>query len=173
MSLFPNDDILSKSHLFPQRMYWTTRSTHYYIRFCPNILRFILRRMVSAIQIINAMSSGKSLLVFDLIAAKGGDRKSIINSLGLSPKQYNSSISALRKSGLVEKIHGKYCLTSFGEVIHEARQLIESGIKDYWQLKAIDAIWTELPQKERSETIEILIDNQQIRGLLFRSVRPR
>ena len=119
--------------------------------------------MVSAIQIINALSSGKSLVVFDLIAVEGGDKKSIINSLGPSPKQYNSAISALRKSGL----------TSFGEVIHEGRQLIKSGIKDYWQLKAIDAIWTELPQKERSETIEILIDNQQIRGLLFRSVRPR
>jgi hypothetical protein len=112
-------------------------------------------------------------LYWSLIAAKGGERKSIINSLGLSPKQYHSSISVLRKSGLVKKIHGKYGLTSFGEVIHEARQLIESGIRDYRQLKAIDAIWTELPQKERSETIEILIDNQQIRGLLFRSVRPR
>ncbi|MDQ6669105.1 MAG: hypothetical protein M3Y53_12900 [Thermoproteota archaeon] len=129
--------------------------------------------MVSAIQIINALSSGKSLLVFDLIAAKGGDRESITNSLRLSPKQYHSRISALRKCGLIGKIDGKYGLTSFGEVIHEARQLIESGVKDYWQLKAIDAIWIELPQKERNETIDVLIDNQQIRGLLFRSDRPR
>ena len=79
----------------------------------------------------------------------------------------------MRKSGLVEKINGKYILTSFGEVVHEARQLIESGVREYWQLKAIDAIWTELPQKERNETIEVLIDDQEIRGLLFRSVRPR
>ena len=83
--------------------------------------------MVSAIQIINALSSGKSLVVFDLIAVEGGDKKSIINSLGLSPKQYNSAISALRKSGLVEKIHGKYGLTSFGEVIHEARRANRIG----------------------------------------------
>ncbi|MFZ0896285.1 MAG: hypothetical protein WAZ77_17435 [Candidatus Nitrosopolaris sp.] len=41
----------------------------------------------------------------------------------------------MRKSGLVEKIHGKYGLTSFGEVINDARQLIESGIRDYWQLE--------------------------------------
>jgi predicted transcriptional regulator len=121
--------------------------------------------MVSAIQIINAMSSGKSLLVFDLIAAKGGDRKSIINSLRLSPKQYNSAISTLRKSGLVEKINGSYNITLFGEVA------AESGVKDYWQLKAIDAIWIELPQKERNETIEILIDNQDQR-ITTRSVRP-
>lgn len=78
----------------------------------------------------------------------------------------------MRKSGLVEKINGRYIITLFGEVVHEARQLIESGVKDYWQLKAIDAIWRELPKKERDETIEVLIDNQQIRGLLFRSTRP-
>jgi predicted transcriptional regulator len=129
--------------------------------------------MVSAIQIINALSGGKSLLVFDLIAVKGGDRKSIINSLRLSPKQYHSRISALRKYGLVEKINGKYILTSFGEVVHEARQLIESGVKEYWQLKAIDAIRFELPKKERNETIEVLIGDQAIRELLFRSARLR
>jgi len=102
--------------------------------------------MVSAIQIINALSSGKSLVVFDLISVEGGDKKSIIDSLRLSHKQYNSAISTLRKSGLVEK--------------------------DYWQLKAIDAIRRELRKKERDETIEVLIDNQQIRGSLFRSTRP-
>ena len=90
--------------------------------------------MVSAIQIINALFSGKSLAVFDLIAVEGGDKKSIIESLRLSPKQYNSAISTLRKYGLVEKINGRYIITFFGEVVHEARQLIESGVKDYWQL---------------------------------------
>jgi predicted transcriptional regulator len=128
--------------------------------------------MVSAIQIINALSTGKSLPVFDLIAVKGGDRKSIIYSLRISPKQCNSAISFLRRSGLVEKIKGKYILTSFGQVVHGARQLIESGVRDYWQLKAIDAIWFELPKKERNETIEALIGDQEIRELLFRSTRP-
>ena len=128
--------------------------------------------MFSAIQIINALSSGNSLVVFDLIAVEGGDKKSIINSLRLSPKQYNSAISALRKSGLVEKINGKYIITSFGEVVQKARQLIETGVREYWQLKAIDAIWLELPKKERNETIEAVICDQEIRELLFRSARP-
>jgi predicted transcriptional regulator len=96
--------------------------------------------MVSAIKVINALSSGKSLVVFDLIAVEGGDRKSIIKSLRLSPRQYNSAIYTLRKSGLVEKINGRYIITLFGEVVHEARQLIETGVREYWQLKAIDAI---------------------------------
>jgi predicted transcriptional regulator len=128
--------------------------------------------MVSAIQIINALFSGKSLVVFDLIAVEGGNKKSIINRVRLSPKQYNSAISALRKSGLVENNSGKYIITSFGEVVHEARQLIETGVREYWQLKMIDAIWLELPKKERNETIEALICDLEIRELLFRSARP-
>ena len=127
--------------------------------------------MVSATQVINALSIGKSLVVFDLIAVEGGDRKSIINSLRLTPKQYHSRISALRKSGLVEKINGTYFLTSFGEVVHEARQLIESAIMDYWKFKAIDVIWFELPKKERNKIIEVLIDSQEIRELLSRDTR--
>jgi hypothetical protein len=109
-------------------------------------------QMVSETQIINALFQEKSFVVFDLIAVEGGDRR-IINSLGLTPKQYHLRISALRKSGLVEKINEKYFLTSFGKVVHEARQLIESAIKDYWKFKAIDAIWFELPKKERNKII--------------------
>jgi hypothetical protein len=128
-------------------------------------------QMVSEPQVINALFNEKFFVVFDLIAIEGGDRKSIINSLGLTPKQYHSRISALRKSGLAEKINQKYFLTSFGKVVHTARQLIESAIKDYWKFKAIDAIWFELPKKERNKIIESLIDNQEIRELLFRSTR--
>jgi predicted transcriptional regulator len=129
-------------------------------------------QMVSETQVINALFQEKFFVVFDLIAIEGGDRKRIINSLGLTPKQYHSRISALRKSGLVEKINEKYFLTSFGKVVHEARQLIESAIKDYWKFKAIDAIWFELPKKERNKIIDSLIDNEDIRELLFRSTRP-
>jgi len=59
--------------------------------------------MVSETQVINALFQEKFFVVFDLIAVEGGDRKRIINSLGLTPKQYHSRISALRKSGLVQK----------------------------------------------------------------------
>ena len=51
-------------------------------------------------------------------------------------------------------------------------ELIETGVREYWQLKAIDAIWFELPKKERNETIEAVIGDQAIRELLFRSARP-
>jgi predicted transcriptional regulator len=128
--------------------------------------------MVSEPQVINALFNEKFFVVFDLIAIEGGDRKRIINSLGLTPKQYHSRISALRKSSLVEKINEKYFLTSFGKVVHEARQLIGSGVDDYWKLNAIDAIRHEIPEKRHNEIVESLIDNQEIRELLFRNVPP-
>jgi predicted transcriptional regulator len=128
--------------------------------------------MVSETQVINAFSNEKSLVLFDLIAFEGGDRENIINRLSITRKQYHSRISALRKSGLVEKTNGKYFLTSFGKVVHEGRQLIGSGVKDYWKLNAIDAIHHEIPEKRHNEIVESLIDNQEIRELLFRNVPP-
>ena len=104
--------------------------------------------MVSETQVINALCHEKSLVLFDLIAVEGRDRETIINRLSLTRMQYHSRNSALRKSGLVEKINGKYFLTSFGKVIHEARLLIESAIKDYWKLNAIDVIQHEIPEKK-------------------------
>ena len=49
-----------------------------------------------------------------------------------------------------------------------ARATAETGIL---QLKAIDDVWRELPKKERDNTIEALIGDQEIRRLLFRRVR--
>ena len=128
--------------------------------------------MVSETQVINALSNEKSLVLFDLIAFEGGDRENIINCLNITRKQYHSRISALRKSGLVEKTNGTYFLTSFGKVVHQARQLIGSGVKDYWKLNAIDAIQHEIPEKRHNEIVESLIDNQEIRELLSRTVPP-
>jgi hypothetical protein len=128
--------------------------------------------MISETQVIYALSNEKSLVLFDLIAFEGGDRENIINCLSITRKQYHSRISALRRSGLVEKTNGTYFLTSFGKVVHQARQLIGSGVKVYWKLNAIDAIQHEIPEKRHNEIVESLIDNQEIRELLSRNVPP-
>ena len=124
--------------------------------------------MVSETQVLNALSNDKSLALFDAIALEGGDSQNIMKRSKLTSKQYYLRISALVKSGLVEKRNGKYYLTSFGEVALEARQLIGSGIKDYWKLKAINSIGLELPRQERNQIIEALIDKQEIKELLLR-----
>ncbi len=124
--------------------------------------------MVSEAQVLNALSNDKSLTLFDAIALEGGDSQNIMKRSKLNRKEYYSRISALIKSGLAEKRNGKYYLTSLGEVALEARQLIGSAIKDYWRLKAIDSIGLELPQQERNQVIEALIDKKEIKELLIR-----
>ena len=118
--------------------------------------------MVSEAQVLNALSNDKSLALFDAISLEGGDSQNIMKRSKINRKGYYSRISALVKSGLVEKRNGKYYLTSFGEVALEARQLIGSSIKDYWKLKVINSIGLELPRQERNQIIEALIDKQEI-----------
>jgi predicted transcriptional regulator len=113
------------------------------------------------------LSHDKSLAVFDLIAVGEQNREIILNTLRLTRKQYYSRISALIQSGLVEKINGKYSLTSLGEIVHDALRVIKIGIKDYWKLKAIDVIRVELPRKECDKIIQALIENQYIRELIL------
>ena len=124
--------------------------------------------MVSEAQVLKALANDTSLTLFDTIALEGGASENIMKRSKLKRKQYYLRISALVKSGLVEKRNGKYYLTLFGEVALEARQLIGSGIKDYWNLKAIDSIGLELPQKEHNQIIETLIHNHEIKELLLR-----
>jgi len=124
--------------------------------------------MVSEAQVLKALANDTSLTLFDTIALEGGASENIMKRSKLKRKQYYLRISALVKSGLVEKRNGKYYLTLFGEVALEARQLIGSGIKDYWNLKAIDSIGLELPQKEHNQIIETLIHNHDIKELLLR-----
>jgi hypothetical protein len=120
--------------------------------------------MVSEAQVLNTLSNDKSLTFFDAIALEGGDWSK------LNRREYYSRISALIKSGLVEKRNGKYYLTSVGEVALEARQLIGSAIKDYWRLEAITSIGLELPQQEHNQIIEALIDKKEIKELLLKRV---
>jgi hypothetical protein len=79
---------------------------------------------------------------------------------------------------LVKRIRGKYCLTSFGKVIFSAQEKveteIETAIKHYWELKAVDSIMMkmsadekELPLQQRQNIIDGLIDNHEIKAILL------
>ena len=74
-------------------------------------------------------------------------------------------------AGLVKRIGGKYMLTSLGKITFSMMTTIETAIKYYWKLKAIDSIFmsahTTLPSKEYQRIIDTLIDNQEIKTVLF------
>src|SRR5712691_258785 len=128
--------------------------------------------MVFKARVLKALSNDKSLDLLDTIALESGDRNVIMKNLKLTRRQYYSRISGLIKSGLIEKHYGKYFLTSFGNIVWEARKLIALGVENYWKLKAIDAIRRELPEHELAKTIEGFIDEPKIRELLLTNAPP-
>jgi hypothetical protein len=123
--------------------------------------------MISERKVARALSHDRSLAIFDLIARAEQDGRGIIDTLNLTRKQYYSRISVLTQCDLVEKINGKYYLTSFGKVVYESQRLIGVGIKDFWKLKAIDIFRLKLSPQECNKIIETLIENKQLRKLIF------
>ena len=81
-------------------------------------------------------------------------------------------MSRMIKVGLIKRKNGKYFLTSLGKVVYEAESMIESALKDYWKLKAIDSLEgtlnMELPTEEHSKILDSLIDNQNIKQILLK-----
>jgi predicted transcriptional regulator len=113
----------------------------------------------------------KTSNIFRTIASKQSSTDILISELKLTRKEYYTRISRLAKAGLVKREKGKYFITAFGRVIYSAyldlETRIESAIKDYWKLKAIDLM--NLSSTEENESIiSTLIDNQEIKDVLLK-----
>lgn len=140
-----------------------------------NILVSPLTQELSAADILSCISNKKALSLFKAIAFSERDNATIlITKLGLTRKQYYSNMEKLIDSGLVKRSDGKYCLTSFGKVIFSAQAKveteIETAIKHYWELKAVDFMKMsekELPVQEYQKIIDDLIDNHEIKAELL------
>jgi predicted transcriptional regulator len=129
---------------------------------------------MSEADVFNAISDEKSLDLFkNIVMTKTGDTNIFRKKIKLTRKQYYSRMSRMRKAGLIKRKNGKYFLTSLGKVVHEAESMIESALKDYWKLKAIDSLEhdgskLELPTEEHSKILDTLIDNQAIKEILLK-----
>jgi len=96
--------------------------------------------MVSTADTLNAMSDKKTLSLFKTIAISKGDTDILITKLKLTRKQYYSRMKTLMEVGLIRRRSGRYCLTSLGIVIYDSYIQIETALKYYWKLKAIDSL---------------------------------
>ena len=98
--------------------------------------------MVQKAAILETIHDFKTSNMFKTIASKKSSSDTLISELKLTRKEYYTRISRLTKAGLVKREKGKYLITAFGRVIYSAyldlETRIESAIKDYWKLKAID-----------------------------------
>lgn len=70
------------------------------------------------------------------------------------------------------KVHkGKYFLTLLGKVVYNSHMTIGKTLTYYWKLKAIESIemsTSGLPNEEKIQLINLLIDNHQIKDILMK-----
>ena len=122
--------------------------------------------------VLAAISDKESLELFRYIASKNGDSDRLRTETNLTRKQYYSRLSRMTKAGLVRRKNGKHSLTAFGKVVYDAETTIEKAINSYWKLKAIDSLElsNELPKEERIKLIDNLLDNNDIKEILYSKV---
>ena len=95
-----------------------------------------------------------------------------LREMNLSTKQYYSRISGLVDAGLIKRHKGKYFLTLLEKVVYNSHMIIGKTLTYYWKLKAIESIemsTSGLPNEEKIQLINLLIDNHQIKDILMKS----
>ncbi|MGA8483850.1 MAG: hypothetical protein WB706_05560 [Nitrososphaeraceae archaeon] len=116
----------------------------------------------------HAISDIKSLDMFCSIANESVESEVLKQAKGLTKKQYYSRTSQLLKVGLIKRKNGRFSLTGFGAVVYHAQFVIESGIKNYWKLKAVDSIRssTDIGEQERVKLIKSILNDNTIEKIL-------
>jgi predicted transcriptional regulator len=129
--------------------------------------------MIKALAVvIKLLSNQKSLDLFNTIAREEGINRSesLRVKLNLTKKPYYQRMSALVRSGLVmKKQDQKYYLTAFGHIICQVLLTMDGAVKEYWKLKAVDSL-NNIPAREREIIIDSMINNEQIKELLYRTI---
>jgi hypothetical protein len=127
----------------------------------------------SITSILKKISDDKALVLFNSIAVSTDNERLIpLREMNLSTKQYYSRISGLVDAGLIKRDKGKYFLTLLGKVVYNSHMTIGKTLTYYWKLKAIESIemsTSRLPNEEKIQLINLLIDNHQIKDILMKS----
>ena len=124
--------------------------------------------------ILKKISDDKALVLFNSIAVCSANERLIpLREMNLSTKQYYSRISGLVDAGLIKRHKGRYSLTMLGHVVYDSQMIIGKTLSYYWKLKVIESIETStsgLPYEEKTQLIDALIDNHQIKDILMKSI---
>jgi predicted transcriptional regulator len=118
--------------------------------------------------VLHAISDIKSLDMFCFIAKQSVESDVLKQTKGLSTKQYYSRTEHLLEVGLIKRKKGRFSITAFGAVVYHAQLVIESGIKNYWKLKAVDSIQssTDIGEQERVKLIKSILGDIEIERIL-------
>ena len=122
--------------------------------------------------ILQSITNKVSLEIFDIVAIKKKIDSKKLRYLGgfkeLTNKPYYSG-TRVTKLGIIKRTGGVFSLTSFGVVVYHAKSRIDTAIKEYWKLKAVDSIEgsKEIDQYVRQELINNIIIDDNIRRVLL------
>ena len=119
------------------------------------------------VDVLKVLSDSKSLDMFRSIAKGNVENEELTR--GLSRKQYYFRMRQLLKAGLVQRIKGRFSLTCLGAVVYHTQLVIETGVNNYWKLKAIDSIQAsgEIVEQERLKLIKTILDNNIVQNILI------
>ena len=124
---------------------------------------------VSLQDVIKSISDSESLDIFCTIAKDKIESDVLKQSKGLSKKQYYSRIRRLVKTGLVQRQGGFLMLTHLGAVVYKSQTVLETSVRNYWKLKAIDSIEAtgEMGEQERQKIIKVILDDNTVENILI------
>jgi hypothetical protein len=123
---------------------------------------------------LKCVADGKSFGLFKSIASTADGILSThisLSELRLSRREFYCILSKMEQAELIDRIDGRYKLTSFGRIVYGCHHKIESIlIRDYYKLKAIDAFEEsdKLGLTQREEIIDNLIDDQRLKAILVK-----
>ena len=120
----------------------------YFLSIDSNMLK--IRTVPSLDGILYAMSDERSLSLLSMIANefdKGADKDSLLEKVDLTRKQFYLRISALLSTGLINRILGRYCITSFG---FEIQLLLRVAVDKQMSASKIEKI----PLSSQSNTFD-------------------
>jgi predicted transcriptional regulator len=98
---------------------------------------------------------------------KEGQTQAIVD-MELTRKQYYSRLHSLIVNNLINKVNGKYQLTSFGKVVFDWHLvLLQAVSEEYWKLKALDVLDSSgIPSSERSKIMDALVKNEKLKQII-------
>lgn len=136
-----------------------------------NFIRNVMERH-SLVGVLQAIADSKSLEIFRDIAKGSVESEVLKQREGLSRKQFYMRTRQLLNAGLVRRHKGKFSLTNFGVVVYHAQLIIETGVTNYWKLKAVDSIQSSgaIGEHDRLKLIKTILNDDMIENILVKKI---
>ena len=127
--------------------------------------------MISIVDIYSALSDDKAFTIYNtIVLSNRQDFRALIKHMGITPRQYYSSLLKLTKAGLIRRDNRKYVTTYLGIVVYKAISLVGTGLKYYWVLKVIESFQAPFAinsDEVISNLVDSLIDDYDIKKILM------